>query len=254
VPEYIVKDPGTAQAATYRLVTDHLGSPRLVINVATGAVGQQMDYDEFGRVLTDTNPGFQPFGFAGGLYDRDTRLVRFGARDYDTEVGRWTLQDPMLFAGGDTNLYAYVLADPINGLDPLGLWENPITWWSQVWNDIRDLRDQASTQFPRGRGDNNSEMRHCVATCMVTSGYGGMTARMLGLANEIWGGLRFDIPDLPARLRGEHPWAFQPSDFAENERGIDAAGALASAPSCFEGGPFPLQNHPFTDCVNACLR
>jgi hypothetical protein len=27
--------------------------------------------DEFGNVLADSNPGFQPFGFAGGLYDAD---------------------------------------------------------------------------------------------------------------------------------------------------------------------------------------
>jgi RHS repeat-associated protein len=65
-----------------------------------------MDYDEFGRVLLDTNPGFQPFGFAGGLYDPDTGLIRFGARDYDAEVGRWTAKDPLLFDGGDTNPYA----------------------------------------------------------------------------------------------------------------------------------------------------
>ena len=37
--------------------------------VETAAVLQRIDYDEFGRVILDTNPGFQPFGFAGGLYD-----------------------------------------------------------------------------------------------------------------------------------------------------------------------------------------
>ena len=47
---------------------------------------QRLDYDAFGQVLLDTNPGFQPFGFAGGLYDEQTKLVRFGARDYDGEV------------------------------------------------------------------------------------------------------------------------------------------------------------------------
>jgi uncharacterized protein RhaS with RHS repeats len=73
---------------TYRLLSDHLGSPRLVLNTGDGTVAQRIDYDEFGRVLTDTNPGFQPFGFAGGLYDRDTGLVRFGARDYDPLTGR----------------------------------------------------------------------------------------------------------------------------------------------------------------------
>ena len=44
-----------------------------------------MDYDEFGRVVL-TNPGFQPFGFAGGLYDEHTELTRFGARDYRKRV------------------------------------------------------------------------------------------------------------------------------------------------------------------------
>ena len=115
VPEYMVKNGGT-----YRIISDHLGSPRLIIHTTTGAIVQRMDYDEFGQVITDTNPGFQPFGFAGGLYDRDTKLVRFGARDYDAETGRWTAKDPILFAGGDTNLYGYVVGDPVNGIDPTG--------------------------------------------------------------------------------------------------------------------------------------
>lgn len=117
VPEYMVTSSGT-----FRFVTDHLGSPRLVIDASTGAIVQRVDYDEWGRVLADTSPGFQPFGFAGGLYDRDTGLVRFGARDYDPAVGRWTNKDPIRFAGGDTNLYAYVGNDPVNFVDPWGLY------------------------------------------------------------------------------------------------------------------------------------
>ncbi|EQD68592.1 YD repeat-containing protein, partial [mine drainage metagenome] len=77
-------------------------------------------YDVWGNVTSDTNPGFQPFGFAGGLYDADTGLVHFGARDYDPVTGRWTTRDPLGFAGGDTNLYGYVLQDPINLEDPSG--------------------------------------------------------------------------------------------------------------------------------------
>ncbi|MDE2150598.1 MAG: RHS repeat-associated core domain-containing protein [Gammaproteobacteria bacterium] len=115
VPDYMIKS-----GVTYRIISDQLGSPRLVVNSQTGEVVQRMDYDEFGHVVLDTHPGFQPFGFAGGLYDRDTGLVRFGARDYDPQTGRWTVKDPILFAGGDANLYGYVLNDPINVVDPSG--------------------------------------------------------------------------------------------------------------------------------------
>lgn len=117
VPAYFVKG---AQSTWYSIVSDNIGSVRLVIEMSTGNVVQEMDYDEFGNVIKDTNPGFQPFGYAGGLYDRDTGLARFGARDYDAETGRWTSKDPLLFGGGDTNLFGYVENDPINFIDPMG--------------------------------------------------------------------------------------------------------------------------------------
>ena len=43
---------------TYRIISDHLGSVRLVVNVADGTVAQRIDYDEFGVVTADTNTGF----------------------------------------------------------------------------------------------------------------------------------------------------------------------------------------------------
>ena len=81
-------------------------------------------------MLFDSNPGFQPFGFAGELYDPDTGLVRFGARDYDPYCGRWTAKDPIGFNGG-LNLYGYNLNDPVNFIDPLGF--GPGTEWRH-WN------------------------------------------------------------------------------------------------------------------------
>ena len=115
VPDYMVK-----AGVTYRIISDHLGSPRLVVNTTDGSVAQRMDFDEFGNVTSDTSPGFQPFGFAGGILDQHTKLTRFGARDYDAQNGRWTAKDPIGFFGGDTSLYSYAAADPINFIDPLG--------------------------------------------------------------------------------------------------------------------------------------
>ncbi|HEV8433394.1 MAG TPA: IPT/TIG domain-containing protein [Thermoanaerobaculia bacterium] len=116
VPEYMVW-----QGATYRIIADNVGSPRYVVQATAGTLAETITYDEFGNVTADSRPGFIPFGFAGGLYDGDTKLVRFGARDYDPAVGRWTSKDPTGFDGLDSNLFAYAGSDPINFIDPTGL-------------------------------------------------------------------------------------------------------------------------------------
>jgi YD repeat-containing protein len=54
IPDLIIKGD-----VTYRVVADHLGSPRLIVNVADGTIGQRMDFDEFGNVTRDTAPGFR---------------------------------------------------------------------------------------------------------------------------------------------------------------------------------------------------
>ena len=116
-PDYLI-----AGVTPYRIFSDERGSPVLVVNATTGGIAERITYDEFGNVLADTSPGVQPFRFAGGLYDVDTGLVRFGARDYDPSVGRWTTKDPIRFNGGAMNLYEYGLGDPVNTIDPSGLY------------------------------------------------------------------------------------------------------------------------------------
>lgn len=111
-PDYMLRD-----GKTYRFVHDYLGSVRLVIDVASGQVAQRMDYDAFGQVMLDTTPGFQPFGFVGGMYDPDTKLVRFGLRDYDAYTGRWLEPEPLGLRGGTTNFYLYAFNDPVNMVD-----------------------------------------------------------------------------------------------------------------------------------------
>ena len=104
----------------YYLHYDQVGSLRAITD-SNGNMVKEIVYDSYGNILNDTNPNFKvPFGFAGGLYDSDTKLVHFGYREYDPVIGRWLSKDPLLFGGGDSNLYGYVLQDPVNLVDPSG--------------------------------------------------------------------------------------------------------------------------------------
>ena len=156
-PDYMIRG-----GVEYYYTKDHLGSVLSVMNISTGTRVQMMRYSDFGDVTSDTNPGFQPFGFAGGQYDPDTRLVRFGARDYDPSTGRWLSKDPILFGGRDTNLYGYVMNDPINLIDPSGL----------LFENI--IADKCSPNAQLGLG-----------AAMI--GIGGMAVRSAAASFNIWG-------------------------------------------------------------------
>jgi len=126
----------TMEATKYYLHYDQVGSLRAVSDDSHNIV-KEISYDTYGNVLTDSNEAFRvPFGFAGGLYDADTKLTRFGYRDYDATTGKWTAKDPIGFSGGDSNLYGYVLGDPVNFTDSRGLdWLNDLANYSAGFGD-----------------------------------------------------------------------------------------------------------------------
>ena len=105
----------------YYLHYDQVGSLRAISDKDHNII-KEITYDTYGNIINDTNPDFKvSFGFAGGLYDSDTKLVHFGYREYDSFTGKWTAKDPIGFQGGDSNLYGYVLQDPVDLVDPEGL-------------------------------------------------------------------------------------------------------------------------------------
>lgn len=130
-PTLVVRKTPSQSERIYRVITDHLGSPVYIVNIASPSdVWLDASYDAWGNVTsfmldgvdqgTDTSAWPIPHGFAGGLFDSDTGLVRFGARYYDPRIGRWTAKDPILFEGGQANLYVYVGNDPVQLVDPTG--------------------------------------------------------------------------------------------------------------------------------------
>jgi len=104
----------------------------------SGATVEGYTYDTFGKFQRFGNAVQNTYGFTGREYDAETGLYYYRARYYDPETGRFISKDPIGFAGGDanlynyvdivgkppieTNLYQYAGNDPINLIDPLGLW------------------------------------------------------------------------------------------------------------------------------------
>jgi RHS repeat-associated protein len=106
------------QASWY--LTDQLGSVRDVLD-GSGHVKDTISYDAFGNITSETDPAYGGrYKFTGREFDSETGLQYNRARYYDPHAGRWTSQDPMGFAAGDSNLYRYVNNDPTDATDPSG--------------------------------------------------------------------------------------------------------------------------------------
>jgi RHS repeat-associated protein len=169
-------------SATYRLITDQLGSVRAVVDDSTGSIVQRRDYDAWGVVTYASGTNTQALGYAGGLSDDATGLVRFGARDYDPVAGRWTAKDPVLFAAGSTNLMGYASDDPIglvdpSGLAPYGLGADPSACkdaWDQFW------------QLVAGSGEDAAEYWAHESIGPNTAGWKRAGATGFGLLASLW--------------------------------------------------------------------
>ncbi len=191
VPDYI--DQG---GDPLRIISDHLGSPRLVINTATGEIVQRIDYTAFGQITQDTNPGFQPFGFAGGLWSADAGLIGFGQRDYCPLTGTWTTPDPILTFSGKSSLYGYAFNNPISYSDRDGL--RPYPWPSDYGFAPRpDLFGAAARAVKFGasgllefmafwdlasKPDLGDKEKHCILSCIG--------AELSPPGAETWGALK----------------------------------------------------------------
>jgi RHS repeat-associated protein len=78
------------------------------------------DYDPYGRRTLVSGTDLADFGFTGFYYDQANGLDFSMSRPYDPNLARWLSRDPIAEAGG-INLYAYVLNNPVNRIDPSGL-------------------------------------------------------------------------------------------------------------------------------------
>jgi RHS repeat-associated protein len=86
----------------------------------TGALANTYTYDSFGKVTASTGTLANAFLYTNREFDSETSLSYYRARYYDPTIGRFLSEDPISFEAG-VNFYAYVLNNPTNTIDPLGL-------------------------------------------------------------------------------------------------------------------------------------
>ena len=141
---------GSAGVDLRWLVTDQLGTPRMVLDKTGSLTGvSRHDYLPFGEELSaevggrQSAPGYGAFDklrqqFASKERDFETGLNYFGARYYNSTLGRFTGVDPALESARGTspqswNRYAYAFNNPLRYIDPLGLWTYSIEY--EYWEE-----------------------------------------------------------------------------------------------------------------------
>ena len=136
---------GTVNSRRFYYVKDHLGSIRLTID-DKGTVVSAQDYYAYGQMLRSYNNSTpeEKYKFTEKERDTETNYDYFGARYYDSEIGRWLSVDPLADKYPGWSPYNYTLNNPINKFDPNGKYVvsakgktvSRVTLTRNTWNSI----------------------------------------------------------------------------------------------------------------------
>jgi RHS repeat-associated protein len=158
-------------------VADHLGSI-VRITDAAGIPTLTREYDPWGNSLQGS--ATSGYAFTGREWDAETGLYYYRARYYDPKVGRFLSEDPIGFDSRDPNFYEYVRNNPVNMIDPTGL-----------WGIEKQCAEKVAAKVTKGFGPgDNDKYKHCVVSCYIDVTCNYATAVAAGIGKEIkdmWG-------------------------------------------------------------------
>ncbi len=115
----------------YSYLYDGKGNVMALIDSSQTVVASYR-YDVFGLIKAKTGSLDQPYQFSTKRYDESTGLSDYGYRFYSPITGRWINRDPLGEAGG-INLYQMVGNNPVNFVDPWGLWKLSLTGYTPFY-------------------------------------------------------------------------------------------------------------------------
>jgi len=164
----------TPSNTRYCYHADQVGSI-LAITDASQSMVKRYAYSPYGKVLAEQGTLPNPFQYVGqfGVMQEASGLLFMRARYYDALTGRFLTKDPIGFQGGDWNLYAYVLGNPLARNDPSGLESSSMSFWG-AWGYM-DVKEWESAVTDDGRIVQSSKKSYGgialhTGTKLVTSG------------------------------------------------------------------------------------
>jgi RHS repeat-associated protein len=126
---------------------------------ATETVTATQNWYAYGQLRGSSGSTASPYRYgatSGYRNDGDGGVLHIGARWYDPAIGRWISADPHLGeieAPLSRNRYNYCESDPVNALDPTGLYSdwNPFSWdynfTAEDWLTIADGIDSIGNAY-----------------------------------------------------------------------------------------------------------
>jgi RHS repeat-associated protein len=164
---------------------DHLGNTRLMFSDKNndGVIKQSLTQETITSEVTQENH-YYPFGLAmEGTWantpsvsdnkyqyngkelnsDFGLELMDYGARFYDAALGRWHSVDPMAEAAPHLTPYRYCFNNPINFIDPNGMFEGTVS--GNKYRDKNESYDgvRAMANAAADREQNKKEMDDLIA-------------------------------------------------------------------------------------------
>ena len=110
----------TRGSSTYYYTFDGLGTVSELTDSGQ-AVVESYKYDAFGKLETPPATG-NPYTYTAREYDPESGLYFYRARYYDAVIGRFITPDPLWFRSSGIKFYVYVNNNPVNLVDPQGLY------------------------------------------------------------------------------------------------------------------------------------
>jgi RHS repeat-associated protein len=179
-------DASVLSPKRYYYLKDHLGSVRVTFNEIGEAVSYD-DYDAWGFQLNGRSSNLadenDKLKFTSKERDVETGYDYFGARYYDSRIGRWLQVDPLADEYTAWSSYNYCLNNPtknidINGMSVGGHWEqDPSDKSKQIWVMDEIVVTPNNTNNKHNSSEKNNEkgtiLAYNVSAALVLPIFGG---------------------------------------------------------------------------------